>query len=188
MKRIGVLSLQGDFAQHIRVLGELGIESVEVRRPNHMDSIDGLIIPGGESTAFNILLNESGLFPAIQSYLEAGKAVWGTCAGAIMLGKGEELPQPRFSVVDVEVLRNAYGRQVDSFITPLDISVLNKPFDGVFIRAPRFTKVGLNIDILAQLNGEAVMLKCDKIILTAFHPELTPDNRVHAWFVDELCG
>src|SRR3954462_4439193 len=183
--KIGVLALQGAFRDHIEALRELGAEAVEVRLPEQLEGLDGLIIPGGESTAIGKLAVKYGLQEAVRRYVSAGKPVYGTCAGMIMLSKDVGMAQPLFGLMDIKVERNAFGRQLDSFETGLDIPALgDKPFPGVFIRAPRIEDVGEGVDVLAKLDdGTPVAAQEGNIIVTAFHPELTDDLRFHRYFL-----
>lgn len=188
MAPVGVLALQGSFELHIRALRALGIPYREVRKPSHLEGMRGLILPGGESTTHHLMLNTSGLWEAIGKAIKGGLPVWGTCAGAILLGRGKEPPQPRWDAIEVEVLRNAYGRQVDSFIAQLRVTLFDKPVPGVFIRAPRFRPLSSQVDVLASWEKEPVMLRQGNVLITAFHPELTDDLRIHRWFLQHLCG
>ncbi len=185
--RIGVLAIQGSFILHIQSLQRLGVETIEVRNREQLDEIDGLIMPGGESTTFGILFDKYNLGDSISKLVTDGLPVWGTCAGAIMLGRGTERPQPRLNLIDIDVIRNAYGRQVDSFVTPIQIKGMDTGFQGVFIRAPKFFNPGLDVEILSDLNGEPIMARQANVLISSFHPELTPDSRVHQYFVNELC-
>jgi 5'-phosphate synthase pdxT subunit len=183
--RIGVLALQGAFREHIEALRELGVEAVEVRLPEQLEGLDGLIIPGGESTAIGKLAAKYGLSEAIRRYVSAGHPVYGTCAGMIMLSRDVGIDQPLFGLMDIKVERNAFGRQLDSFETDLDIPALgNKPFHGVFIRAPKIEDVGKGVEVLAKLeDGTPVAAQEGNMIVTAFHPELTDDLRFHRYFL-----
>lgn len=184
--RIGVLALQGDFREHVEILREMGAEAVEVRKPEQLSGLDGLIIPGGESTTFGKLANTFGLIEPIRAFCHSGKPVWGTCAGMIFLAKDVGRPQPTLGVMDVKVKRNAFGRQVDSFETDLDIKGLEPraPFHAIFIRAPLMEKVGKDVAVLAQLeDGTIVAARQKNILVTSFHPELTRDTRVHRYFL-----
>jgi len=185
--RIGVLAVQGDFARHVQTLQSLGADVVEIRKAEQLKGLNGIIIPGGESTTFQIMLDLHGLGSALRTALSNGLPVWGTCAGAIMLGKGNGIPQPRFNLIDVEVVRNGFGRQVDSFVTSLRITFLQGDFPGVFIRAPRFTAAGRDVELLASHNGEPVMVRQGRVVISSFHPELTPDDRIHKWFIETVC-
>lgn len=184
---VGVLAIQGDFAEHIAVLKRLGVQGREIRLPHQLADIDGLIIPGGESTTLSRLMNIYDLREPITRMANEGKAIWGTCAGMIMMAKEitEEDPVP-LGLMDIGVLRNAFGRQVDSFEQDLTINQLDQaPFHGVFIRAPAIIRVGQEVDIMASLpDGQPVAVCQHKLMATAFHPELTGDNRLHRYFLD----
>lgn len=188
--RVGVLALQGAFREHIDALRKLGVETVEVRLPEQLEGLDGLIIPGGESTAIGKLAVKYGLQDAIRRYVMAGHAVYGTCAGMIMLSKDVGRDQPLLSLMDIKVERNAFGRQLDSFETDLEIPALgDQPFPGVFIRAPRIESVGGDVEVLAKLeNGTPVAAREGNMLVTAFHPELTDDLRWHRYFLSLIEG
>ena len=173
--RIGVLAVQGNFREHAAMLRRLGAEPVEVRKPEQLDGLDGLIIPGGESTAIMRLVRLYGLEDAIREF---SRPVFGTCAGMILLDRNH------LGVLDLEVERNAYGRQVASFEADLDLDGDERPLRGVFIRAPRVAEVGADVDVLAELDGEAVLLREGRVLVASFHPELTDDTRVHERFLD----
>lgn len=187
---IGVLAIQGDFAEHIAVLGKLGVTARDVRLPEHLDSLDGLIIPGGESTTLSRLMTIYNLREPIEEMAAQGRAIWGTCAGMIMLSREitEEDPIP-LGVMDIGVQRNAFGRQVDSFEQFLDISSLGPdPFRAIFIRAPVIIRVGQGVEVLSALEADRpVAVRQGKLIATSFHPELTNDYRFHSYFL-ELAG
>ena len=184
--KIGVLAIQGDFDLHQRSLTSLGVQTVQVRRAAELNGLDGMILPGGESTTFHKLLTETDMGPALLDRLRSGLPVWGTCAGAIILGRGTERPQPRWELIDLEVFRNAYGRQVDSFVAPLKFGGLKPDFPGVFIRAPRFFRAGNRVTILAEVHGQPVAARQAHILVTSFHPELTNDTRIHHYFVNQV--
>jgi len=173
--RIGVLAVQGNFREHAAMLRRLGAEPVEVRKPEQLDGLDGLIIPGGESTAIMRLVRLYGLEDAIRDFAQP---VFGTCAGMILLDRNH------LGVLDLEVERNAYGRQVASFEADLELAGEDEPLRGVFIRAPRVAEVGPAVEILAELDGEPVLLREGRVIVAAFHPELTADTRVHERFLE----
>jgi 5'-phosphate synthase pdxT subunit len=173
--RIGVLAVQGNFREHVAVLRGLGAEVVEVRKAEELEGLDGLVIPGGESTAITRLMRLYGLEEAIRRF---ERPVFGTCAGMILLARD------RLGLVDVAVSRNAYGRQVASFEADLDLAGEEKPLRGVFIRAPRVVDVGPEVDVLAKRDGEPVLLQQGRFLVASFHPELTDDPRVHARFLD----
>lgn len=187
--RIGVLALQGDFAEHAVVLKKLGVETTEVRLPEQLDSLDGLIIPGGESTTIGKLAIAYQLMQPLKEFGQE-KAIWGTCAGAILLSKDIRRNQPLLELMDIRVERNAFGRQVDSFEVDLDVPALRqvdpegKPYHTVFIRAPLIEDVFGEAQILAQLpDGRVVAAQQGKLLATSFHPELTPDDRFHRYFM-----
>jgi 5'-phosphate synthase pdxT subunit len=182
---IGVLALQGDVIEHLKVLRGLGVEAVEVRTPDDLARVDGLIIPGGESTTIGKLAVTYGLDRAIPARVKAGMPVYGTCAGMIALSKearGGEPPLLR--LMNIAVRRNAYGRQVDSFETDLEVPALGgRPLHAVFIRAPMIEDVGGDVEVLASLGGRPVLARQGNMLVSAFHPELTDDDRVHRYFV-----
>ena len=184
---IGVLAIQGDFAEHIAVLGRLSVTAREVRLPAQLESLDGLIIPGGESTTLSRLMSIYDLREPIAQMAREGRTVWGTCAGMIMLAREitEQDPVP-LGIMDIGVQRNAFGRQVDSFEQPLCIAGLDhKPFRGIFIRAPVIIRVGEEVSVLSALeDGRPVAVRQGNLLATAFHPELTNDTRVHRYFLD----
>jgi pyridoxal 5'-phosphate synthase pdxT subunit len=175
--RVGVLALQGNFREHAAMLRRLGAEPVEVRKPEQLDRLDGLVIPGGESTTFMRLMRLYGLEEAIRSFEQP---VLGTCAGLIVLDRDH------LGLVDVEVARNAYGRQVFSFEADLDLAGEEKPLRGVFIRAPRVQRAGEEVEVLGELGGEPVLLRQGRFLVATFHPELTDDTRVHELFLDSV--
>ncbi|MGQ9521914.1 MAG: pyridoxal 5'-phosphate synthase glutaminase subunit PdxT [Anaerolineae bacterium] len=186
--RIGVLALQGAFIEHKNVLNRLGVQPVEVRLPEHLEGLNGLIIPGGESTTMGLLAQKWGLLEPLRAFARSGRPVWGTCAGMILLAKEivDGVPgQPILGLMDITVRRNAFGRQVDSFEADLEIPVLGDlPFHAVFIRAPVIERVGASVDVLASLDdGTAVAVRQGNLLATAFHPELTSDDRFHRYFV-----
>jgi len=188
--KIGILALQGDFAEHCAVLERLGVETYQVRLPEHLGGLDGLIIPGGESTTIGKLAVAYHLIEPIRNFA-ALHAIWGTCAGAILLSKDANRQQPLLELMDITVARNAFGRQVESFEIDLDVSVLNDldpnnphPFHAVFIRAPLFKSVqGSAIPLATLPDGRIVAAQQGNLLATAFHPELTPDNRFHRYFL-----
>ncbi len=187
--RIGILALQGDFALHGVSLRAAGAETVEVRVSRQLDDLDGLVIPGGESTALLKLMDGTDFFEAIRRFHDRGGALYGTCAGVILLASKVGSPaQPSIGLLDVEIQRNGYGRQVDSFETSAPIALLgDPPLPMVFIRAPVIRSVGSGVEILAELRGRPVMVRSGRILATTFHPELTPDTRVHRLFAD-MCA
>ncbi len=185
--KIGVLALQGDFEEHISVLTKLDADASEVRLPGQLDDLDGLIIPGGESTTIARLLARWQLLTPIRRRALEGMAVWGTCAGAILLAeRATGLGREGLRLMDIAVERNAYGRQVDSFEAELSVPAFgSRPFHAVFIRAPRISEIGANAKPLARLaDGTVVAAQQDKLLATAFHPELTDDARFHQHFLE----
>ncbi len=183
--RIGVLALQGAFREHANILRALGAEVVEVRLPAHLDGLDGLVIPGGESTTIGKLAVRWDLLAPLQEKGRAGFPIWGTCAGAIFLSKDANREQHLLKLMDITVERNAFGRQLDSFEADLDIKGLDAPFPAVFIRAPSIETVGENVDVLCQLaDGRMVAVREGNFLATSFHPELTDDMRFHELFLD----
>jgi len=192
--KIGVLALQGDFAEHIVMLRRLGVESTEIRLATQLEEIDGLIIPGGESTTIGKLAVEFGLLEPLKEFGRR-HAIWGTCAGAIFLSKDAHRSQPLLELMDIVVQRNAFGRQVDSFEADLDIEPLKKatgttePYHAVFIRAPIIESVSGEAKILAALpDGRIVAAQQGHLLATSFHPELTDDTRFHAYFLSLVEG
>jgi 5'-phosphate synthase pdxT subunit len=188
--RIGVLAVQGAFVEHEKVLAHLGVEPVEVRLPDHLEDLSGLIIPGGESTTIGQVAERWGLLEPVRAFAHSGQPVWGTCAGMILMAKevADGVPgQPTLGLMDITVRRNAFGRQVDSFEADLDIPALGEtPFHTVFIRAPLILRVGKNVEVLAQLDdGTIVAARQGNLLVTAFHPELTEDDRFHRYFLEE---
>jgi len=182
---IGVLALQGDFDLHRKALDRLGIESVEVRLPRQLDQIGGLIMPGGESTTLLKLLDEWEFVPALEKFHAAGKPIMGTCAGLILLARDVESPkQPSLGFIDITAVRNAYGRQKESFETEgeADLGDGPRPIKMVFIRAPRISRVGSAVTPLVRHKGETVMARQGTVLVAAFHPELTDDPTVHRYF------
>jgi len=186
--KIGVLALQGAFAEHLHILEKLGIDTRKVRLPEELEGLDGLIIPGGESTTIGKLSVWYDFGDSIRKFA-CEKAVWGTCAGMIVMAKNIGMNQPLLGIMDIVAKRNAFGRQVDSFQTDLYVSVLKdgniKPFPAIFIRAPKLEQVGENTEIIAKLDdGTAVAARQGKMLVTSFHPELTQDTRFHEYFVN----
>ncbi len=189
--KIGILAVQGAFAEHIAVLDQLGAETVAVRLLGELDGLDGLIIPGGESTAIAKLINDYHLEDEIKEMAGRGLPVFGTCAGMILMAKNvvESYPRP-LGLMDITVRRNAFGRQKESFEAELQIPELGeKPFSGVFIRAPVIERVNGKVEVLAKLaDGTAVAVKQGKLLACAFHPELTDDLRFHQYFLKIIAG
>ena len=187
--KIGVLALQGAFIEHIKILRELGVEAVEVRLPEDLEGLDGLIIPGGESTTIGKLATMYHFMEPLRAFA-AQKAVWGTCAGMIFMAKEigdgrSNHGQPLLAIMDIVVDRNAFGRQVDSFETELSMPEVGPdPVPAVFIRAPVLISVGPEVRVLAEVKGQAVAVRQNNILATSFHPELTPDTRLHSYFLN----
>lgn len=187
--KIGVLALQGDFAEHLVMLRQIGVEAVEVRLPRHLDDLDGLIMPGGESTTIGKLAVAYELMDPLRQFGQK-KPLWGTCAGAIFLSKDARRDQPLLGLMDITVERNAFGRQVDSFEVDLDVPALDTvapqsgPYHAVFIRAPLIESVGKDAHSLACLDdGRVVAAQQGRLLATSFHPELTRDDRFHRYFL-----
>lgn len=186
---IGVLALQGAFREHRQRLETLGATVREVRLPADLHGLSGLIIPGGESTTMARLMTDYALWQPVRDFYARGGALWGTCAGAILLASEINGAPPQFGVQDslslmnIAVRRNAFGRQVDSFTTPLNVTGLEQPFPAVFIRAPVIESVGENVDVLAEHDGQVVLARQGRLLASSFHPELTPDPRLHNLFL-----
>jgi 5'-phosphate synthase pdxT subunit len=175
--RVGVLAVQGNFREHEAMLRQLGADVVEVRKPAQLVDLDGLVVPGGESTTFMRLMRLYGLDEALRAF---ERPILGTCAGMIVLDR------EHLGLVDIEVDRNAYGRQVASFEADLALVGETEPLHGVFIRAPRVRRTGANVEILAEHDGEPVLVRDGRILVASFHPELTEDSRVHELFLDQV--
>ena len=191
MKKIGVLAMQGAFVEHIAVLRRLGVEAVPVRLSGEFKGLSALVIPGGESTTIGKLMREYSLVDEMRKLISKGFPIMGTCAGMILLAKQVQgLKQHTLEAMDIEVRRNAFGRQVDSFEMALEIPVLGQPpFPAVFIRAPWIEKVGDGVEVLASLSdGTAVAVRQGNLVATAFHPELTDDLRLHEYFLSIVNG
>jgi len=187
--RIGVLALQGAFIEHEDIVRSLGADSLPVRLPRHLGEVDGLIIPGGESTTIGKLARRWGLLEPLRTFARSERPVWGTCAGMILLASevADRAPdQPLLGVLDVTVRRNAFGRQIDSFETDVNVPVLGeRPYSAVFIRAPLVERVGEGVRVLAELDdGTVVAVQQNHLLATAFHPELTDDDRFHRYFLE----
>ena len=194
--RVGVLALQGAFIEHEKALARIGVEPVEVRLPGELEGLDGLILPGGESTTIGQMAERWGLLEPIRAFARSGWPLWGTCAGMVLMAKevvDGVSGQPRLELMDVMVRRNAFGRQVDSFEVGLEVPALGEePFHAVFIRAPLIERVGKDVEILARLepalsgaegDGAVVAVRQGNLLATAFHPELTDDDRFHRYFL-----
>ncbi|HNQ01969.1 MAG TPA: pyridoxal 5'-phosphate synthase glutaminase subunit PdxT [Syntrophales bacterium] len=186
--KVGVLALQGAFREHVRMLRALGVEAVEIRLPAGLDEVDGLILPGGESTTMRKLMAEYGLVGPIREFAASGKPVFGTCAGLIVMadrlsGRRQEL----LNLIDIDVERNAYGRQVDSREADISGDALGpEPFHAVFIRAPQILSTGPGVEPLARYRGQVVLARQKNILVATFHPELTGDTRIHELFLRML--
>jgi pyridoxal 5'-phosphate synthase pdxT subunit len=190
MATIGVLALQGDFVEHEAILKRLGAETREVRLPADLEGLDGLIIPGGESTTITRLMAMYGLLQPIRDFA-AGRPVWGTCAGMIVMAKqATDLDQETLDIMDIEVERNAFGRQVDSFETDIPIAeVSGGPVHAIFIRAPLVRSAGEGVKVLGKLDSQGIVAaRQGRLLATAFHPELTGDTRMHGYFLSLADG
>ena len=185
--KVGVLALQGAFKLHVQALERLGVEAIEVRSLENFGASEALIIPGGESTTMSFLLESSGIFDSLQERSNNGMPILGTCAGMILMsskitdGRNDQTP---LNLIDIEVRRNGYGRQIDSFESDLLIEGFTSSFRGVFIRAPLVENVSEKVEVLAEINGRPAMCRQDSIIVTSFHPELADDDRIHAEFLE----
>ena len=192
--RVGVLSLQGDFAKHRDALEAIGAVPCRVTLPADLEGLGALILPGGESTTMLRLIEATGLRAPLERFIRE-KPVLGTCAGVILLSKeADRLPFPTFGALDITTTRNAYGRQIDSFDAPLDAPGFGDGLEGVFIRAPRITRVGRGVEVIASrpigddVAPEPVGVRSGRIVGLCFHPEMTLDRRVHRWFVEKVAG
>jgi pyridoxal 5'-phosphate synthase pdxT subunit len=187
--RIGVLALQGASAAHADALARLGAEPVQVRTAAQLDGVDGVVLPGGESTTISFLLDSNQLREPLAERLAAGLPAFGTCAGMILLATDVldgRADQRSFGVIDLSVRRNAFGRQVDSFEADLDVTGLDEPFHAVFIRAPGVESTGDGVEVLAEVDGQAVLCRQGAIMVSSFHPELTDDLRLHEMFLESF--
>ena len=188
-KVVGVLALQGAFNSHEQMLSELEVAIQEVRTPQDLAVVDALIMPGGESTTMSQLLESSELFEPIKKMIHEGMPVFGTCAGMILLAKtiidGRD-DQVSFSAIDIEVQRNAYGRQIDSFEADIEVERFDSAFHAVFIRAPRIVKSNQGVEVLAKFGSDIVLAKQKNVLVASFHPELSHDKRIHEMFVREI--
>jgi 5'-phosphate synthase pdxT subunit len=191
MSTIGILALQGDFAEHRAVFARLGVDTREVRLPGQLAGLAGLVIPGGESTTISRLMAEYSLLEPLRMLTAEGLPVWGTCAGLILLARrAPDLDRPGLALMDMEAVRNAFGRQVDSFEADLEVPALGSPpFRAVFIRAPLIREVGPGVEVLARLDDDTmVAARQGNLLATAFHPELTEDLRFHRYFVEMVAA
>ncbi len=183
--KIGILAVQGDFAAHAAMLAGMGVETVEVRAPEDLADCEGLILPGGESTTQLQFLQEEGLYEAIKKFAAEDKAIFGTCAGAILLAtEVKNPPQESLGLLDMTVLRNGYGRQVHSDVVSGPSTLKKDPLEMVFIRGPIFERIGPNVDVLAEFAGKPALVQKAHILAAAFHPELTDDTTVHQHFLE----
>ncbi len=190
--KVGVLALQGDFLEHQNILSGLSVESSQIRLPADLEELDGLIIPGGESTTIGKLAVDFNLLDPLRAFAK-NHAVWGTCAGSILLSKDARRDQPLLEVMDIQVARNAFGRQVDSFemgiVFPVlsRFSVENSPFQTIFIRAPLIENTGKEVEVIGRLpKGQIIAARQGRMLATSFHPELTSDNRFHRYFLEMI--
>jgi pyridoxal 5'-phosphate synthase pdxT subunit len=190
MPKIGVLALQGAFIEHVHRLREIGADAVEIRLPEDLDGVEGLIIPGGESTTIGRLIDWYELREPINQMVADGKPVWGTCAGMILLAKDVDQDsrarhQPLLELMDITVKRNAFGSQLDSFEADLEMpAISDEPMPTVFIRAPIVSRTGPDVEVLGTLSdGKIIAVRQNNLVATAFHPELTGDKRLHSWFM-----
>jgi 5'-phosphate synthase pdxT subunit len=189
--RIGVLALQGDFARHAQALARCGVEAVEVRKPSELADLDGLIIPGGESTTLLRLMEEWQFVPALEKFHAEGRPLFGTCAGAILMAREVEGPrQFSLGLIDIGIERNAYGRQRESFEAAGEAVLDGRavPLEMVFIRAPRIRSVGAGVQTLAKHGGDPVLVQQGRVLAGTFHPELTDDSTVHQYFCRMVAG
>ena len=185
--KVGVLALQGAFARHLQVLGGLGAATTEVRTTADLLEVDALVLPGGESTTMSMLLDSSGRHDAVADRITSGMPGLGTCAGMILLARhvADGRPDQRsFAAIEIDVLRNGYGRQVDSFEADLEGTGLDEPVHGVFIRAPVVEWVGDGVEVLGTVDGRPVLCRQGAVVVASFHPEMSGDGRIHGWFLD----
>jgi len=183
--KIGVLAVQGAFIEHVRTFSSIGVETVEVRQPEDLDGVAGLVLPGGESTALWRLMDGAPWLDALRAFHAEGGGLLGTCAGAILLAREVQPPQPSLGLLDAVVERNAYGRQTESFEAELAAPTFDAPMRGVFIRAPRLTATGPAVEILARLGGEPVLVRQGRVLAATFHPEMAADDRLHRCLLDQ---
>lgn len=187
--RAGVLAVQGDFEAHARALASLGANAVFIKHPAQLDEVDALILPGGESTTFLKFLEQGSFLHQIRTRAEQGMPVFGTCAGAILLARDiSNSGQARLGLIDISIQRNAYGRQLASFIDRSPVRGLDGDTEMVFIRAPIIERVGLGVEVLAECRGRPVLVREGNVLAATFHPELTADRRIHALFLDMAAG
>lgn len=184
--KIGVLALQGAVAEHMRMVEKAGAKAVAVKRTDQLDGLDGMIIPGGESTTIGKLMNTFGFVDALRSFSAQGKPIFGTCAGLILIAKTIEggTPEAHLALMDMKVARNAFGRQRESFEADLDVKGVGGQVRAVFIRAPIILETGPQVEVLSEYDGRIVAARQQHLLATSFHPELTDDHRLHAYFLD----
>jgi len=187
MIKVGVLGLQGAVREHVRSVENCGAEAVVIKRKEQLDEVDGLILPGGESTAMRRLIDKYDFMDSLKSFAQSGKPMFGTCAGLILLAKHlNGYDEPHIGVMDVLVERNSFGRQVDSFEAKLDIAGVAEDFEAVFIRAPHIVQAGENVEVLAKYDGRIVAAREGQYLGCSFHPELTDDDRITAYFINMI--
>ena len=190
--KVGVLALQGDVREHLLALSACGVEALAVRRPDEISRVDALVLPGGESTTISMLAEIFGVFDLIQKRINDGMPVYGSCAGMILLANqilDSKVGQKTFGGLDIQVRRNAFGRQVDSFESDIEFKDgVDTLIRAVFIRAPWVEKVGKGIQVLAHVDSHPVAVRSETLLATSFHPELTADNRIHRYFIDSVAG
>lgn len=186
LKKVGVLNLQGAVSEHITMLNSLdNVQGIAVKHPEQLAKLDGLIIPGGESTTISRLIKQNGLFEPIKQFAQQGKGILGTCAGLVLCGKTTSHNEvEQLALIDICVERNGFGRQINSFETKLDVKLIGQQIPAVFIRAPYITKAGEHVEQLAFIDEHCVMAKQNNILVCSFHPELTQDNRIMHYFVE----
>ena len=184
MIKIGVLALQGAFREHIYSIKKCGVDAVEIKFPDQLSEVDGLIIPGGESTTINKLLKKYNFKLYLDEFHKSGKAIYGTCAGLILIANKVENEDFGLGYIDIDVSRNFYGRQIDSFEEYVSLSFdEDKKFKAIFIRAPKILRVGLDVDILSKINDNIILARKANVLVSTFHPELQDDNRIHEYFL-----
>jgi pyridoxal 5'-phosphate synthase pdxT subunit len=187
MIKVGVLGLQGAVREHVRSVENCGAEAVIIKRKEQLDEVDGLILPGGESTAIRRLIDKYDFMDSLKQFAQSGKPMFGTCAGLILLAKHlNGYDEPHIGVMDVLVERNSFGRQVDSFEAKLDIAGVAEDFEAVFIRAPHIVQAGENVEVLAKYDGRIVAAREGQYLGCSFHPELTDDDRITAYFINMI--
>ncbi|CUB22088.1 pyridoxal 5'-phosphate synthase glutaminase subunit PdxT [Bacillus spizizenii] len=184
MAIIGVLGLQGAVSEHVKQIKALGLEAVVIKKPEQLEQIDGLILPGGESTTMRKLIDRYDFFDPLKEFYKAGKVIFGTCAGMVLVAKELASDESYLEIIDISVKRNAFGRQIASFEVDLDITGLEDPFKAVFIRAPYIESAGQNVEVLAKYDGKIVAAREGNVLICAFHPELTADTRFLQLFVE----